>query len=182
MFCLPQFNEIIETVFADHDLSPADVPALDLYMDQVLTLFDEGLRDNKRCADDKLLTKTMINNYSKEKLLLPVKGKKYSHQHILQMLCVYQLKQGLSLADVKALTGRDDIDFEQSYRSFLDIKEQIRDLIPPLLEEKLSTDLSDPGETLALCLALSAIGSYMRRLCETIIDQRAAAAEKEGPP
>ena len=44
----------------------------------------------------------MINNYSK-KLLSPIKGKKYSHQHIMQMLCVYQLKQTLALGDVNSL-------------------------------------------------------------------------------
>ena len=98
------FEEIVREVFADHDLLPSDVPRLDLYMDQVLTLFDEHLSDNKRSPDDKLMTKTMINNYSKEHLLMPVKGKKYTRQHIMQLLCIYQLKQGLLLSDIKALT------------------------------------------------------------------------------
>lgn len=169
---MPVFSELIASVFSDRDLAPADVPTLDLYIDQVLTLFNDGLRDAKRHPDDKLLTRSMINNYSKEKLLMPVKGKKYSRQQIMQILCVYQLKQELPLSDVKALTGRDDVDFEHCYCAFLDIKDRLRTLIPPLLE-KLSADLSDPSETLALCLALSAVGTYMRRTCETIIDARA---------
>jgi len=48
------------------DLKSEDIPSLDLYMDQIMTLFDVNLADNKRNEDDKLLTKTMINNYSKE--------------------------------------------------------------------------------------------------------------------
>lgn len=166
-----KLQEIMREVFSDRDLSPEQIPTLDLYMDQVLTLFNDGLSDNKRHPDDKLLTKTMINNYSREKLLNPIQGKKYTHQHIMQMLCVYQLKQSLALNDIKQLTGRDDIDFERCWQQFLDTKKVLRDFIPAQLSEKLSADLENPSERLALCLALSAIASYMRRLCETIIDE-----------
>ena len=54
-------EQVMQQVFSDRDLTPEQVPALDLYMDQVLTLFNDGLSDNKRHPDDKLLTKTMIN-------------------------------------------------------------------------------------------------------------------------
>ncbi|MGM9612671.1 MAG: DUF1836 domain-containing protein [Butyricicoccus sp.] len=172
-----ELKELLRQVFSDRDLTPEQVPALDLYMDQVLTLFNDGLQDSKRHPEDKLLTKTMINNYSKEKLLSPIKGKKYSHQHIMQMLCVYQLKQTLALGDVKQLTGREDIDFEACWRQFLNTKDQIRSFIPEQLRENLSADLNDPSERLALCLALSAAATYMRRLCETIIDEAAESSE-----
>ncbi|MGN1008356.1 MAG: DUF1836 domain-containing protein [Butyricicoccus sp.] len=172
-----ELEELLRQVFSDRDLTPEQVPALDLYMDQVLTLFNDGLQDSKRHPEDKLLTKTMINNYSKEKLLSPIKGKKYSHQHIMQMLCVYQLKQTLALGDVKQLTGRDDVDFEACWRKFLDAKDKLRAFIPEQLRESLPADLNDPGERLALCLALSAVAAYMRRLCETIIDEAAESPE-----
>lgn len=169
-------EQVMQQVFSDRDLAPEQVPALDLYMDQVLTLFNDGLSDNKRHPDDKLLTKTMINNYSKEKLLNPIKGKKYSHQHIMQMLCVYQLKQTLALGDVKQLTGRDDVDFEACWKQFLDSKQRLRDFIPAQLSQNMAADLDDPAQRLSLCLALSAIASYMRRMCEAIIDETAADA------
>ena len=60
------FAEILREVFSDHDLTPEQVPELDLYMDQVLTLLSEGLSDTKRHPDEKLITKTMINNYSRK--------------------------------------------------------------------------------------------------------------------
>ena len=169
-------EQVMQQVFSDRDLTPEQVPALDLYMDQVLTLFNDGLSDNKRHPDDKLLTKTMINNYSKEKLLNPIKGKKYSHQHIMQMLCVYQLKQTLALGDVKQLTGRGDVDFEACWKQFLDDKQRLRDFIRAQLSENMAADLDDPAQRLSLCLALSAIASYMRRMCEAIIDETAADA------
>ena len=38
-------------------------------MDQVTTFMDEQLEACKRYEDDKILTKTMINNYAKNNLL-----------------------------------------------------------------------------------------------------------------
>ena len=61
---MKNLSALIEEVIQDHDITPDAVPMLDLYMDQVLTLFNEGLAENKRYPQDKLLTKTMINNYS----------------------------------------------------------------------------------------------------------------------
>lgn len=170
---MKQLSELLDSVLHDRDITPDAVPTLDLYMDQVLTLFNEGLAENRRHPDDKLLTKTMINNYSKEKLLLPVKGKKYTRQHIIQMLCIYQLKQVLSLADVKALTGRDDVDFESCFNRFLARKEHLRDEISGYLAPDLDVDFSDPNEVLTFCLSLSAAATYMQRLCQQIIDTRA---------
>lgn len=175
---MKNLSALIEEVIRDHDIMPDAVPMLDLYMDQVLTLFNESLAENKRYPQDKLLTKTMINNYSKEKLLLPVKGKKYTRQHIIQMLCIYQLKQTLSLADVKALIGRNDVDFEQCFNRFLSSKEHLREMIPQELTTYLGIDLSDPNEVLTFCLALSAASTYLQRLCQSIIDARAAEQKK----
>ena len=71
-----ELSEIIDKVVNKSDLTTKDIPSLDLYMDQIMTLFDDHLQDNKRFVDDKLLTKTMINNYSKAGVIKPVKGNK----------------------------------------------------------------------------------------------------------
>ncbi len=163
-------EDAVRAVFADRDILPDDVPHLDLYMDQILSLFEQCLGGSKRDPSDKLLTKTMVNNYVKEGLITPVRGKKYTRQQIMQLLCVYHLKQTLRLGDVKALTGRDDVDFEACYTRLLADKERMRAVIPPLLREQLPADADDPNERLALCLALGEVACYMRRLCESLID------------
>ena len=112
----------------------------------------------------------MVNNYVKEGLVTPVRGKKYTRQQIMQLLCIYHLKQTLRLSDIKALTGRADVDFEACYSRLLADKERMRTAIPPLLREQLPTNADDPNERLTLCLALSEIACYMRRLCESLID------------
>ena len=72
---MPRLEQTIDAVFSDRDITPSDVPQLDLYMDQVLTLFDRTLSESKRAPGDKLLTKTMVNNYVREGLMTPVRGK-----------------------------------------------------------------------------------------------------------
>ena len=84
-------------------IKPGDVPNIDLYMDQVTTFMDEHLSDIKRHEDDKILTKTMINNYTKNNLLPPPVKKKYSKEHIYVLTFIYYLKNTLSISDIQKL-------------------------------------------------------------------------------
>ena len=80
-----------------------DMPEIDLYMDQVIQLFESKLASNKRNEEDKVLTKTMINNYAKAKLLMTIKNKKYSKEHLILMSLIYEFKGALSIGDIKLL-------------------------------------------------------------------------------
>ena len=82
---------------------PEDIPAIELYMDQITTFMEQQLKGNKRNADDKILTKTMINNYSKNDLLPPSDKKKYSKDHIILLIYIYYLKNFLSINDIQNL-------------------------------------------------------------------------------
>lgn len=80
-----------------------DIPNIGLYMDQVTTFMDEQLDACKRYEDDKILTKTMINNYAKNNLLPPPERKKYSKEHILTLLFIYYFKNILSISDIQSI-------------------------------------------------------------------------------
>lgn len=95
-------NQIEEWICLDYIL-PEDIPAIELYMDQVTTFMDNQLQNNKRNAEDKVLTKTMINNYSKNNLLPPSDRKKYSKDHIILLIYIYYLKNFLSINDIQHL-------------------------------------------------------------------------------
>ena len=84
---------LVEKESQKSSIMSKDIPDLDLYMDQIMTLFEIHLANHKKNENDKLLTKTMINNYSKAKVITPVKGKKYTKEQIIQMLMIYQLKK-----------------------------------------------------------------------------------------
>ncbi|MDY3249728.1 MAG: DUF1836 domain-containing protein [Candidatus Choladocola sp.] len=86
----------------DH-IRPGDIPNIDLYMDQVTSFMDEHLKNSKRYEDDKILTKTMINNYAKNKLLPPPVKKRYSKEHMLVLIFIYYFKGFLPLNDISSI-------------------------------------------------------------------------------
>lgn len=79
------------------------IPELDLYMDQVTSFMEEQLKDTKRNQEDKVLTKTMINNYAKNDLLPPPVKKKYSKDHMILLIFIYYYKGILSIGDIQTL-------------------------------------------------------------------------------
>ncbi len=169
------FSELLEQAFSDANLPVESVPAIDLYMDQILTLVEDGLSANKRRPEDKLLTKSMIHNYSKEHLIMPVKGKKYSREQVFQLLCVLNLKQTLAMSDIRTLTGHepDSSGFAAAYGASLALKEELRGRMEQVLLETFGAnpDLSDREQLLTLCLTLSSASTLLRRLCEKMIDE-----------
>ena len=68
---------------------PEDLPNIELYMDQVTTFMEEQLASSKRYPEDKILTKTMINNYAKNNLLPSPEKKRYSREHLLLLIFIY---------------------------------------------------------------------------------------------
>ena len=84
-------------------IKPEDLPNIDLYMDQVTTFMDSQLAHSKRYKDDKILTKTMINNYAKNKLLPPPEKKKYTKEHVLTLIFIYYFKNILSISDIQSI-------------------------------------------------------------------------------
>lgn len=91
-----------EKLAADY-IHPSGIPDIDLYMDQITTFMDEHLATTKRYEDDKILTKTMINNYAKNNLLPPPEKKKYSKDHLLILTFIYYYKNILSINDIQTL-------------------------------------------------------------------------------
>ena len=79
-------NSILSSISRIDYVRPGDIPNIDLYMDQVTTFMEEQLHSTKRYEDDKILTKTMINNYAKNNLLPPPVKKKYSKAYCLSKI------------------------------------------------------------------------------------------------
>ena len=85
-------------------IRPDDIPDLELYMGQVTTFMDSRLKNAARNPEvDKILTKTMINNYAKNDLLPPPVRKKYSREHMLLLIFIYYFKGILSISDIQTV-------------------------------------------------------------------------------
>ena len=124
-----------------NQLTLDEMPELDLYMDQVTQLFDSKFNESKRTEEDKALTKTMVNNYAKGKLLMSIKNKKYSKEHLILMSLIYNLKGGLSISDIKSSLNKIVTTFESGE------KYPVRELYSLYLEQ-YNEDLSDVEKTI----------------------------------
>lgn len=101
-------EDLLASIMASFDridyIKSEDIPNIDLYMDQVTTFMDSRMRSKTRNPQaDKVLTKTMINNYAKNDLLPPPVKKKYSKEHMLVLIFIYYFKNILSIGDIQNL-------------------------------------------------------------------------------
>ena len=169
-------------------LSPEDIPNIDLYMDQVTTFMEEHLGSLKRFEDDKILTKTMINNYAKNDLLPPPEKKKYSKDHVLILTFIYYFKSFLSINDIKTLTSqltdkyfqsKDDIDLEKIYNEILKYVPSMKEAFKIDVEQKEQfakncfegTNEDNQYLNNFILISLLGIDLYMKKqLIESLID------------
>lgn len=99
-------NSILESLSRINHIKAEDIPDINLYMDQLTTLMNSKLSYATRYPGvDKVLTKTMINNYAKNDLLPPPIRKKYSKEHVFLLIFIYYYKGILSINDIQTLLG-----------------------------------------------------------------------------
>ncbi len=97
-------NSILGSLDRIAYIKSKDIPNIDLYMDQVTTFMESHLKSSTRHpGQDKILTKTMINNYAKNDLLPPPKKKKYTKDHVMLLIFIYYYKGILSINDIQEL-------------------------------------------------------------------------------
>ena len=141
-------------------MDSSEIPEIDLYMEQILTLLEH-----------RGVTKTMINNYSKEHLIDPVKGKKYNKEQILQILCILNLKQTIPLFQIGGLMDRDaDIDYRKVYDFCSRNDEKLNIAAVSFIQNAMDFEgqLNEKEATLAAAMMLSSCASYFSRLCSVL--------------
>ncbi|HGS9682826.1 TPA: DUF1836 domain-containing protein [Clostridioides difficile] len=176
-----ELNTIILETLNNTDITSNDIPSIDLYMDQIISLIDNKLSPNKRFESDKILTKTMINNYSKEGLIKPVKGKKYTKEQILQMIIIYSMKNTLTIQEIKRILHgvyeKDNFsekDLVSCYEKFMLIKENQRKNIPDFIEsnfENISINPENKDDLLIALLSLTSMADQLKNISEKLVDR-----------
>lgn len=184
-----QLEQIVNKAVSDSDIKLSDIPAIDLYIDQIITLINEKYEPDKRFPEDKILTKTMINNYSKEGLIKPVKGKKYSREHIVQMLMIYAMKNTLTIPEIKSvfegIYKGEDFDngsLLESYEKFIDEKFKLREMCGSMFSaftEKSGIKSEDKKDILITLLSAAVLSTYMKNIAQGIIDQYFPVSSKK---
>ena len=187
------FNEMVQKIAAQvrssNIIEVEDIPNIDLYMDQVTTFMDKCLAQYKRYDDDKVLTKTMINNYTKAKIFpAPVK-KKYSRTHLMLLIMIYHLKSVLSIKDIgilfqSALKETNKVKqermIESIYRGFVSLQKHTLTYLAVAAEgkpdesfygkESILMHSEDEEKRIMMTLALAIRANTEKQLAEKVLD------------
>ena len=181
---MENINTLLETLHLEKNITLEDIPNVDLYVDQVVQLFENTYTDTTRTDDEKVLTKTMINNYAKGKLFIPIKNKKYSKEHMILISLIYQLKGALSINDIKSslehinesLLSDDSFELNTLYKDYLtltenNVKSFKQDVNNRVSEVSEISSLEDPKlEKFLLLNSLVNMSNMYRRLAEKLVD------------
>ena len=175
----------------------SDIPNMNLYMDQVTSFMDEHLASSRHLSDDKILTKTMINNYAKNRLLpAPVK-KRYSKNHMLLLILIYYFKNVTTFNDIeqflapiteKHFAPDADLPLPEVYSEIFSNEKELRaELRKELLEKfsrsekKFTESPPEEREYLQLFQFICEL-TYDVYLKKEMIGMLAAMLREENPP
>lgn len=185
-----EISRLIKNINVDEKIKLKDIPEIDLYMDQVIQLFEANLGPLKRKEEDKILTKTMINNYAKANLLMSIKNKKYSKEHLILMSLIYDLKGSLSINDIKLLLNnivekyenKEEYNLRALYEIYLEGSLEDSNTFKASIENEVER-ISKGGhgefeERFLLVASIISMSNMYRRMGELLIDQF-FAKEKE---
>ena len=80
-------NDFMEKLFQNIDLiKPEDIPNIDLYMDQVISLISQYLSVFPHDPHEQVITASTINNYVRLKLMPAPYKKRYTKIHLAYIL------------------------------------------------------------------------------------------------
>ena len=196
-------SSILEELKKIDYVKPEDIPNIDLYMDQITTFMDSQLAASKRHEGDKILTKTMINNYAKNDLLPPPEKKKYTKEHVLALIFIYYFKSILSINDIQSILnpitdkyfGKDsEFKLEDVYKEVFGLEHDETQNLMKDLAKKFNTSRNTfanaPAEDADMLRTFSFIcmlsyDVYIKKTpIERLIDQmndKKAVSEKDSP-
>lgn len=176
-------RERIAYAVGDTDLESRDIPAIELYLDQIINLVAGKNAESTEMYRDRVLTPTMINNYSKDGLIKPIRGKKYSKEHIIQMLLVYSLKNTLSIGAIRRiLTGvySEPVNFDgekltEGYDRYLKVKARNRGETVAIVEKMLDDQglcVEDDMDFFVLLLGIVSLSSDLKNTAVALLEER----------
>lgn len=102
-FHLPRFDEL---------------PNIDLYMDQVLSIIENSLNIFSSENEENIITKSMINNYVKQNVIEKPFKKRYKKFHVAYLIIISILKKVLSISEISKIINNQDYEVEEFYNMF----------------------------------------------------------------
>lgn len=187
-----ELEALIIDAVNDKELKSSEIPAIDLYVDQIINLHNEKLKEGSERYTERQLTKTMINNYAKDRVITPVKGKKYTKEQIIQILIIYALKSTLSIGEIKrmlegayAIEGFNAASLTSLYDKLCDVKAFGRESSVSEVEKMLSEnglDIEKEEDFLVAIAGLVSMSAFMKNIAQAMIDERYPEPIEEEEP
>ncbi|MBD9010303.1 MAG: DUF1836 domain-containing protein [Clostridiales bacterium] len=153
-----------------------ELPDIELYMDQVITLISKYLSLYHKVSNtEKSVTPSMINNYVKLKTIPAPVRKRYSKIHLAYLLIVCTLKQTLDMSTIQKIVpvGLTEDEIKRVYTSFARnqkkafdyVSESIKSLAAPILGD--GNTCEDIGDVI---MQVSASANFYKIMTEKITD------------
>ena len=161
-------RQLDERMRSLHITRLGEMPRIELYLDQVLTLVTREL-EFMQVPGDTVVTGSMVNNYVKQGVIPAPRKKRYTRRHLGSLLFVCAFKRVFSIAQVKQI-------MERIYASGVDL-EWLYDATCSLLERSLAACFSEESDPMVMrdpdpCLAVDVertLDPELRRLIEAAV-------------
>lgn len=183
-----EIRRLVEDVANTPLLQTRDIPKVDLYMEQVISFFDQELRAFARDPDDKVFTNTMINNYAKAGILPRPDKKRYNRRHLITLTYIFLLKQVLSIQDIgdffKLMGNTDQQELEAFYDIYQELVDDYREAYVTanaMRQERIANKLKEHGltdekyEKLMMLSILSMEATAHKMVCTRLLDASKAS-------
>ena len=184
-----ELHGIVADAVNDSELRSGEIPAIDLYVDQILNLVSSKLEQGSTRFHERQLTKTMINNYSKDGIITPVKGKKYTKEQIIQILTVYTMKSTLSIGEIKrildgaySVEGFGGDQLASVYDRYMNIKEENRTYVKQVIDGMIdgnSLDIENDEDFLTALGGIVSMSAFLKNVAQAMIDVKYPAPIEE---
>lgn len=186
-----ELEAVVADALNDAELKAEEIPAIDLYVDQIINLVADKQKEGSERFLEKQLTKTMINNYSKDGVITPVKGKKYTKEQILQILTVFSLKSTLSIGEIKrmlggayAIEGFDAKSLEAMYSRYMQIKDDNREYAKAIIDVMIDghgLDIERDEDFLAAISGIVSMSAFLENVAHAMIDAKYPEPKEPDP-
>lgn len=160
-----------------------ELPEIDLYMDQVITLVERYLSPIIDREKHTLLTSSMVNNYVKLGLIPAPKKKRYNQKHLAFLIAITLLKQVLTIAEIK-----DGIIFQgavvgirEAYNLFCEEQEAALKIVAnQALGKETNGVLSEPITVEYMVVKAATLSFATKMLSEKVIELEQKYMEENG--
>ena len=165
-----------------------NLPDFAIYCDQMLQIVTDEI-SFMQIGDEKLITKSMVNNYVKWGMMPKPVKKKYEKTHIAYVIVITILKQILPISKIKdgiqlqvALQGNEKTAYDSFCEAF---EESMRKVFVPILEKSSPYVLEEREikyEKLAISSITAALSNKLltEKIIETKIKKNINPAKSEG--